>query len=309
MATYELTAYPLSLFDDYGELRVISKSALLNLLEPLNPNTTSITCKTPSYQVLIQDGLALLLMFPISGLKTFKDLCSAFFEMISRKSAGFQAVHLIFDRYHIGASFKDRTRRSRAKAGSCCVEIQSSTRIPPGMSMARILSMNLNKNALTSLIAAESQAFPWTFIFVCSWKDKAIASHGMDAEPYVCGQEEADTKIIYHLSRLPKTAEVTVLSPDTDVLVLLIRHFKEIPKETTLRLGKQLYKIFDLHEAIGRRADVITAFHSLTGCDTVRSFFREGKQVAWTAFLKANDATLTALARFQEAQMDTESLK
>ena len=90
MATYELTAYPLSLFDDYGELRVISKSALLNLLKPLNPNTTSITCKTPSYQVLIQDGLALLLMFPISGLKTFKDLCSAFFEMISRKSAGFQ---------------------------------------------------------------------------------------------------------------------------------------------------------------------------------------------------------------------------
>ena len=38
-------------------------------------------------------------------------------------------------------------------------------------------------------------------------------------------------------------------------------------------------------------------------------FFWKGKQVAWAAFVKASDATLAALAKLQEGQMDAESLK
>lgn len=165
--------------------------------------------------------------------------------------------------------------------------------------MAKILSINSNKDALINVIAAESEFFPWMCAFVCSWRDKVTGSPGKDVELFACALEEADTKMIYHLSRLPQSTEVTVVSPDTDVLVLLIRHFNRISKETKLRLAKNIYSIRDVRETIGQRADVITAFHALTGCDTVGSFFRKGKQVAWAAFLKANDSTLAALAKFQ----------
>lgn len=308
MVNYELSAYPLALFDERGDLRVMAKSALLNVIKPSCTDPTSPSCRTSSHQVLILDGMALLQMFPAGGVKIFNELCMAFFEMITR-SMGYQEVHLVFYPYDIGASLKDRTRHSRTKAASCSVDIQPSTQIPAGMSLAKILSINSNKNTLTILIATKSQSFPWTFAFVCSWKDKIIGSPGKDVKPFACAHEEADTKIIYHLSRLPKTTDVTVVSPDTDFLVLLICHFSRILKETKLRLGKNLYNIGDVHETVGRRTDVITTFHALMGCDTVGSFFRKGKLVAWAVFVKANNTTLAALAKLQGGQKNEESLK
>ena len=100
-----------------------AKSALLNVIKPPCTDPTSPSCGTSPHQVLILDGVALLQMFPVGGAKTFKELCKALFEMIARRSAGYQGVHLVFDRYDIGTSLKDRTKRFRAKAASCAVDI------------------------------------------------------------------------------------------------------------------------------------------------------------------------------------------
>jgi hypothetical protein len=179
------------------------------------------------------------------------------------------------------------------------LQIRDSTRIPVGMSMPRILSTNSNKNALIKVIAKEAWCYPWAMDFVCWWKDKVTPSQRTVQSNLRCAHEEKDTKIIFCLSQLPRISTVTVVSPDTDVLVLLIRHFEKIPPRTQLRLGKTCYSISAIREKLGRRADVLTSFHALTGCDTVESFFRKGKLQAWTAFLKVHGNIGNALLALQ----------
>ena len=125
---------------------------------------------------------------------------------------------------------------------------------------------------------------------------------GSSSSSATCGHEEADTKIIYCLSRLPRDKDVMVLSPDTDVLVLLLRHLPKLPPRSRVRLGKVVFNISAIREKLGQRADALTSFHALTGCDTVESFFRRGKKQAWSAFMKANDATIAALMALQEQE-------
>ena len=74
-----------------------------------------------------------------------------------------------------------------------------------------------------------------------------------------------------------------VVSSDTDVLMLLPRHFKNLSLRSRLRLGKHLFNIGVIHEKLGQRADVLTSFLALTGTlDTLESFFRNRKLKAWS---------------------------
>ena len=175
------------------------------------------------------------------------------------------------------------------------MDIQAATRIKAGMTMAHILSTKSNKDAMTSLIASQIQHHSWGLRVVCAWRDKAMATSGPDGAKFASEQEEADTKMIYHLSLLDKDVEATVVSPDTDVLVLLLRHFPKIPPNTCLQLGKTTFNVQLLHDKLGSHADVITSFHALTGCDTTCALFRKGKLQAWPVFQAADQATLDAL--------------
>jgi hypothetical protein len=75
-----------------------------------------------------------------------------------------------------------------------------------------------------------------------------VATSGPDGAKFGSEQEEADTKMIYHLSLLDKDVEATVVSPDTDVLVLLLRHFPKIPPNTCLQLGKTTFNVKLIHD-------------------------------------------------------------
>lgn len=270
-----------------------AKSAILKALVAMNETTAE---NPPSKQVLVLDAMAQLQQFTVGTAKIFHELVVAFLGHLAKMSAGYSVVHLIFDRYDVGSSLKDRTRTLRTKGG-CELEIKDSTRIPTGMSMNRILSTSNNKNAIIALIVERSMHFSWDMHLVCSWNDQVSAAQATElSHPnYKCAHEEADTKIVYCLSRLLQDDDVMVVSPDTDVLILLIRHFEKIPSRTRLRLGKYTFNISVIHEKLGHRADALTSFHALTGCDTVESFFRKGKLQTWSAFLKADEATILAL--------------
>jgi len=67
MTKYELSAYPLALFDEHGDLRVTAKSALLSVFKPSCADITSTSS-------MILDGMALLQAFSVGGTKTFKEL-------------------------------------------------------------------------------------------------------------------------------------------------------------------------------------------------------------------------------------------
>ena len=71
----------------------------------------------------------------------------------------------------------------------------------------------------------------WDQTVVVAWNDKVTSSSSSCAFT-ACTQEETDTKIIFHAIQLPNDITLDVHSPDTDVLVLLLRFCEIIPSST-----------------------------------------------------------------------------
>ncbi|KAG0720833.1 Serine/threonine-protein kinase pim-3 [Chionoecetes opilio] len=78
----------------------------------------------------------------------FKDLVGSLLQRVAQLGVGYGELHLVFDRYDIGASLKDKTREQRARGGGYDIDIQAATRIKAGMTMANILSTKSNKRML-----------------------------------------------------------------------------------------------------------------------------------------------------------------
>ena len=96
--------------------------------------------------------------------------------------------------------------------------------------------------------------------------------------------------------------ECIVLSPDTDVFLLLIYYHQSRPHLTHLRTGtgeiQHNIEIQSCYEAIGvNHAQAILGFHVLTGCDQIGRFSGKTKLSWWKSFLKADNNILNALSR------------
>ena len=111
--------------------------------------------------------------------------------------------------------------------------------------------------------------------------------------------EEADTHILLHTkdAQLHGFERVVIVCRHTDVLVLLV-HFKHhLPREIWFMSGtKKDPKYVPVHEIKlnDELRSVLSAFHALTGCDTVSQFAGHGKVTAWKAF-EDNSQLLTGL--------------
>jgi hypothetical protein len=82
----------------------------------------------------------------------------------------------------------------------------------------------------------------------------------------------------------------------TDVALLLISFFKELPSSRTFFNGKKdsRKQIFD---NLGPdRVSALLGFHAVTGCDTTGKFACRTKETAFKLFLNANESILKALA-------------
>ena len=106
-------------------------------------------------------------------------------------------------------------------------------------------------------------------------------------EPLSCNHEEADTHLILHASDAKQISErIVIWSPDTDVGVLGIQHYKNIKRELWLRTGvKDKSRFVPLHEiAINlgtKHCDILLVCHALSGSDTTSAFSRLGKLKLW----------------------------
>lgn len=127
-----------------------------------------------------------------------------------------------------------------------------------------------------------------------------------------CNHEEADTRIIFHLTNsLNKNRTVVIKSDDTDVLVLLLYYYwnNEIMKtcEIFMETGhivnnvnkKKYIPVHQIAENLGKPvSDSLPAFHCLTGCDTTSSFYKIGKKSGFQILLKScNNIDLPAFGK------------
>jgi hypothetical protein len=103
-----------------------------------------------------------------------------------------------------------------------------------------------------------------------------------------CSHEEADTRLILHLSDAAQhCSRILIRTVDTDVVVLAIAAAARHPGlEVWIAMGVgQSYRYISAHGIAGTlgrdKATCLPLFHSFTGCDTVSSFNGIGKKTAW----------------------------
>ena len=115
--------------------------------------------------------------------------------------------------------------------------------------------------------------------------------------------EEGDTKVILHAvdATADGVTDLTIYSPDTDVLVLAIGRSSEMCLNTSFVTGRGTsHRSIDqpIAEALGpEKTAALPAFHAITGADNTGSLSGKGKVSCWKAFLKAKDSVLNALAK------------
>ena len=115
-------------------------------------------------------------------------------------------------------------------------------------------------------------------------------------------QEEAGTLLILHALTVDKDADVTVDSPDTDVLILLINMFQRLPVAIKFLTGKGKLRrriaVKPIYDALGeKRASAIIGFHSFTGCDDMSGRFAgRSKDWCFKVFMSCDNKILDALA-------------
>ncbi|KAK2706420.1 hypothetical protein QYM36_016461 [Artemia franciscana] len=108
--------------------------------------------------------------------------------------------------------------------------------------------------------------------------------------------EEADTRLVLHVAHYfrRRYQQVIVKANDTDILAMLIHHFKIMTSKCTASNPK-LYlkfrdKTFPIHQVVKKIpvavTNTITFLHCSTGCDTVSFFYSKGQKTFFTTALK-----------------------
>ena len=116
-----------------------------------------------------------------------------------------------------------------------------------------------------------------------------------------CSQEEADTRLLLHVADAVQKGcrKVTILTVDTDVVVLAVASFSKIaPDELWVAFGvKSRFRYIAIHEMVATMTQTqcltLPVFHAFTRCDTVSAFAGRGKKTAWVtwkSFLEVTSA-------------------
>ena len=114
--------------------------------------------------------------------------------------------------------------------------------------------------------------------YVVAWRQQVDSSFALRSQASSRG-----TKIIFHAIKAKErgVTPLDVYSPDTDVFILLIRRYPQLPKETSFVTDRgtqqRRIQIKKIHDELGpAKAAALPGFHAFTGADIRGSL--EGKE-------------------------------
>ena len=286
--SHELAPYPLSMFDDSGDMRLCSSKSDLKNKTQVAMTGNSIG----SLDCLVLDGCAILwvVQWPSSSLHQkalVKDFVDSFQSYILNKLQDTE-VYLVFDRY-IEYSTKGATRRARGAGGCKNYKLSYLSPLP---TQTQVLNNPQNKMQLIAIIIEKLKE---------GLKDEhdfhKLVVTGQDSCPLelykgLCIQrqdlannhEEADVVVasqaMYAASTESKT--VGVLADDTDIYVVLLYHYKGLKLTSKMfmvptKQGRIVTDIKLTAEHLGNLCLQLLPAHALTGCDQVCTYYGIGK--------------------------------
>ncbi len=231
---------------------------------------------------------------------TVKDLSECFNDRVLSLTRGFEHIILVFDTYKQD-SLKSTTRVKR-RHGKAPVQYQvkDDTSIKH-ITMSRFLSHDQTKADLTDYLAEKTLEYnrDSTKVVVVSASGRTSSNRSLQFE--ADNHEEADTLMIKQAIAASQQhkgdVELTIFSPDTDVLVLAIANYHLLPRHTSISMASSVIQIEPIWKALGEeRAQALPAFHAFTGADNTGRFARLGKAKWFQCYLKADDDIVAAFA-------------
>ena len=235
LLSHELSSYPLSLFDDSGEMRLCSSKAVLKTkthVEMLGRNISSLEC-----QVL--DGCAILwvIQWPSNTGKEkaqVKDFIDSFVSFILYKMQEAD-IYLIFDRY-LDFSTKTFTRQARGTGGCKTFKLLYASPLP---TQTQVLNNSKNKKQLIALIVEklierlteQDDEFQHKLVVTGQNPCPVELFKGLciQRQDLINHHEEADA-IVVSQAIYVSTVEgksVGVVADDTDIYIMLLYHYKK----------------------------------------------------------------------------------
>ncbi len=248
---YELTTFPRSLFKD-GIMRKTQKSQFAKII---TSDVQPAECNARTKYVI--DGGALLHKVKWAKKTTYHDVIMQHVEYVHRKY-GHQCC-IVFYGYE-GPSTKSHGHLRRVR--KTCANIQLSEAMEALFNQKTFFSNERNKSQFIALL-----------------------SHYLQAGNQIVHQSagDADTEIVAcALQYATQGTEVTVVAEDTDILVLLMYHWKKEMADiyclSEKKIQKKLLKVRDI---ITSRVEVVVPhllfIHAWSGCDTTSATYNQGK--------------------------------
>ena len=178
------------------------KSKLMAILESLvvEPPPTDNQPNSVAGQVTIIDGMAIVqAMGKPTWVRIGKDLAKHFLNVTEQKSTGFDEVHVIFDRYDIAHSLKERTRQLRyGDQRSISYHILDDAVIEK-TTLKQPLGSNTNKEKLSHYLAAQllTEHGNADRVYVTTINEET-KSNKLPVTNLNSSQEEADMRMFLH---------------------------------------------------------------------------------------------------------------
>ena len=208
-----------------------------------------------------------------------------------------QDLHIIVDRYDVPSSLKSATRVKRQRGHApIYYRITDSTHIAK-VPVKKLLARSKTKGELTTFLAKNVKDNANGRQVVVAWGTECEATQ-RDVRHLRSTQEEADTKIILHAlnASAQGTTQLSIYSPDTDVLVLALRRYPDLCSNYCFVTGSSSRRVINLKsiaDALGpTKTAALPALHALTGAHVTGSFSGKGKATCWDAFDNASTPIL-----------------
>src|SRR6218665_316434 len=259
---YELTPVPTSLFKD-DMMRKPDKAALSRLLT--KDSTVSMT-GTPPTQFVVDGGALLHRVRWINGA-TYMHVARQYVNFVARFYGN--TATTVFDGYLSGPSTKDHEHQRRSTKMAAMVSINNDAIVHDNQQA--FLANSYNKSCFIEFLMKE-------------FKNSGFC--------VMQAPSDADTLIVRVALDIATSGQyVTVVADDTDVLVLLVHHWKPSMAEIYMKRVPRrpsactTISIRLVQKSVGCSiVPCLLAIHALSGCDTTSAIYSHGKISAFKKF-------------------------
>ena len=293
--------------ESYGmDIEESSQGLNSNIASEIKSGVSIDSRQTSPVKVAIVDGMVVVQQMASSAksIDTVAQFGYEFNKRVCNLTGTFQELIIVFDTYKPD-SLKNSTReRRRSGKDPVKYRVNDETRIKH-ITLRRFLSHDQTKADLTLFLAGK------IIDYNLSSSQRVVVSAGGKTWSN-CGltfkdnnHEEADTLMIHHgilaAKRHPSDANLTIFSPDTDVLVLAVSNYEQLFHNTTMSMTSHTLQIKEIWKSLGKqRSRALPSVHAFSGADCVGRFAKVGKIKWFHKFLQASDDVMKAFLALSE---------